>query len=548
MAPKQPELGSLAIQAPTLASQTVHVTPSTCYELSVFKDLMKEYRKLDDTITMRYNRTTAQFRDRDRLGLGGKGNVQDQACAHLWKELVENWKRRRDIIEYCVEVVDVSLDDKRTVLASDDTDPATQRKVKGALYAEETQRRLMHNEFTVESIVRNRSLNAQLFVAAVYASLLPQTPFRAPIEGEVKVPIVLGVMSQCPDAILCESVFDSVVEEVGDKIDLTLTFIGQANSSEPEFGITCKHGPGECAGNVHELCAIKYEPFSKWWNFVQCENKLSRPEIGTPEAAFDCAATAGIDWTGGQVGVCAGPDGSATGKEGIQLLKESVEVTASLGITRSLSPTVRKDTPEDIAAARKAEAEKGQSSVFDSLIPVEDKEEVAERAIEKAKSEHTHHKYSTANFKISHRKLNKLGRQIAGQPIDMAIMQMNFSEKRASKRIKSMLVVAKDHAVGYKGLDVSKLVVGKSIVCLWLVREAWVTKGPNVLKRLEPKGRGRFGIRHHPDSRMSVVLKEGKTKAELAQKERARKLKRIVSSGITREDVPLRNPGPAWAW
>ena len=37
---------------------------------------------------------------------------------------------------------------------------------------------------------------------------------------------------------------------------------------------------------------------------------------------------------------------------------------------------------------------------------------------------------------------------------------MMFSEKRASKRIKSMLVVAKDHAV-LKGLNEQKLVVGK---------------------------------------------------------------------------------------
>ncbi len=37
---------------------------------------------------MRLNRTTAQFRDRDRLGATGKGNFQDQACAYLWQELV----------------------------------------------------------------------------------------------------------------------------------------------------------------------------------------------------------------------------------------------------------------------------------------------------------------------------------------------------------------------------------------------------------------------------------------------------------------------------
>ena len=50
---------------------------------------MREYRKLDDSITMRLNRTNAQFtRDRDRLGVGAKGNVQEQACAHLWLELI----------------------------------------------------------------------------------------------------------------------------------------------------------------------------------------------------------------------------------------------------------------------------------------------------------------------------------------------------------------------------------------------------------------------------------------------------------------------------
>lgn len=69
------------------------------------------------------------------------------------------------------------------------------------------------------------------------------------------------------------------------------------------------------------------------------------------------------------------------------------------------------------------------------------------------------HKYSTANFKISHRKLNLLSRQIAGKPIDHAILQMMFSEKRASKRIKSMLVVAKSHAVKLKDLNEGRLIV-----------------------------------------------------------------------------------------
>ncbi|TFY78002.1 hypothetical protein EWM64_g6009 [Hericium alpestre] len=160
MSPKPPELGSLAIQAPSLTPQVVHVTAATCHDLSMFKDLLREYRRLDDTITMRMNRTNAQFRDRDRLGVVGKGNVEDQACAYLWKNLVENWKRRTEIIDYCVNVVDQSLEQKRSLLAEKQGDPTSQRKVQGALFEEEVKRNQVRNELAVEKIVRQRSLDA----------------------------------------------------------------------------------------------------------------------------------------------------------------------------------------------------------------------------------------------------------------------------------------------------------------------------------------------------------------------------------------------------
>jgi large subunit ribosomal protein L22 len=78
--------------------------------------------------------------------------------------------------------------------------------------------------------------------------------------------------------------------------------------------------------------------------------------------------------------------------------------------------------------------------------------------------------------------------------------------------------------------------------------EAWVTKGPRSHKRLEIKGRGKSGIRVHPDARLSVMLKEGKTRAQLLEEERVRKLKRIVSAGLVREDKPLRNARSMWTW
>jgi len=148
-----------------------------------------------------------------------------------------------------------------------------------------------------------------------------------------------------------------------------------------------------------------------------------------------------------------------------------------------------------------------------------------------------HHKYSTPTFKISHRKLNLLANQIAGKPIDYAILQMTFSEKRASKRVRTALETAKDHAERYKGLQREKLIVAQS----------WVNKR-QTLKRIDIKGRGRRGIRRHFYSNLHVVLKEGRTYEERVKREMARKVNRVRSAGLVREDRPLRNVAPIWAW
>ena len=46
-------------------------------------------------------------------------------------------------------------------------------------------------------------------------------------EHKTRVPITLGVMSRCPDALLCESVLDPVFEKTWDLIDVNLTFIAK---------------------------------------------------------------------------------------------------------------------------------------------------------------------------------------------------------------------------------------------------------------------------------------------------------------------------------
>ncbi|KIJ70574.1 hypothetical protein HYDPIDRAFT_105310 [Hydnomerulius pinastri MD-312] len=150
---------------------------------------------------------------------------------------------------------------------------------------------------------------------------------------DVKVPVVLGVMSRCPDAMLCESVWDRVLQRVGDKVDISLSFIAKPNASDPTYGVTCMHGVEECAGNVHELCVAKYHPTSEWWSFLQCQNYQGREKIGLPETAVSCASTAGFEWEEDRASQCAGDNGQ--GDEGIKLLQESVKNSIQLGIQKS---------------------------------------------------------------------------------------------------------------------------------------------------------------------------------------------------------------------
>jgi hypothetical protein len=72
---------------------------------------------------------------------------------------------------------------------------------------------------------------ALLFLPAVALALAPplvvqyETLLRL---DDVRVPVTLGVMSRCPDALLCEAVFDQVLNnKVVGIVDFQLTYIGQ---------------------------------------------------------------------------------------------------------------------------------------------------------------------------------------------------------------------------------------------------------------------------------------------------------------------------------
>ncbi|KXN86262.1 hypothetical protein AN958_10124 [Leucoagaricus sp. SymC.cos] len=162
-----------------------------------------------------------------------------------------------------------------------------------------------------------------------------QTQSSNIVPTDAKVSVQLGVMSKCPDALLCEATFNTVLEKVKYKMDLSLVYIARFDDSDPDFGVTCLHGPEECAGNVQQLCVNRYATKEQWWDFVQCQNFGGKDAIGKPEVALRCAGAAQIDWETSGAGRCAGLDGSSKGLEGVQLLHESVKLGQTLNITTS---------------------------------------------------------------------------------------------------------------------------------------------------------------------------------------------------------------------
>lgn len=84
--------------------------------------------------------------------------------------------------------------------------------------------------------------------------------------------------------------------------------------------------------------------------------------------------------------------------------------------------------------------------------------------------------------------------------------------------------------------------------------QSWVTQGPS-LARLDIKGRGRHGIKHHPSSKLHVLLAEGETK-EALRRQRKQDQWRASLRGLTEGDGvgigrsrPVINAGVGgWKW
>ena len=101
------------------------------------------------------------------------------------------------------------------------------------------------------------------------------------------------------------------------------------------------------------------------------------------------------------------------------------------------------------------------------------------------------------NIRSSVRKLNPILKGIVGKKVELAIRDLQFSEKRITRDIRKTISSAVANAENNNNLDIDKL----------FVKEAYVGKSLR-MKRFRPMSKGRAFQIIKPFSRLTLVLEE----------------------------------------
>ncbi|EXJ94146.1 hypothetical protein A1O1_02539 [Capronia coronata CBS 617.96] len=142
-----------------------------------------------------------------------------------------------------------------------------------------------------------------------------------------EVPLEIHVMSKCPDAKDClRQLVVPTMEQVSDKVNFTMSFIGSIDPNSD--AVSCKHGPGECLGNVILLCAAHvYADVKVWLGFANCMIS-DYQEIPQRDLVEDCAMEHGVDFQ--KLNTCISEEG-----EGVGLLRSSILRSQENNVTKS---------------------------------------------------------------------------------------------------------------------------------------------------------------------------------------------------------------------
>ena len=103
------------------------------------------------------------------------------------------------------------------------------------------------------------------------------------------------------------------------------------------------------------------------------------------------------------------------------------------------------------------------------------------------------------NIRSSVRKLNPILKNIVGKKVDIAIRNLQFSEKRVTKDIRKTISSAVANAENNFQYDIDNLII----------KEAYCGK-KIVMKRFRPRAKGRAAPIIKPYSSVTIILSEAK--------------------------------------
>lgn len=112
------------------------------------------------------------------------------------------------------------------------------------------------------------------------------------------------------------------MQRVIDKVDFKLSYVGTPTAND---GVDCKHGAGECMGNILELCAAQLYPDPKiYLGFTMCLTR-NYEDIPAQFLVEDCALEHGVDFEA--LNSCSSRDDG----NGIDMLRNSVRRSTDVG-------------------------------------------------------------------------------------------------------------------------------------------------------------------------------------------------------------------------
>ncbi|KAJ3498289.1 hypothetical protein NLG97_g1242 [Lecanicillium saksenae] len=161
------------------------------------------------------------------------------------------------------------------------------------------------------------------------------------------------------------------------------------------------------------------------------------------------------------------------------------------------------------------------------------------------------------------KKLMMLSRQISGKSVDDAITQMAWSKKKMAAEVKYYLEEARDLAIAQRGMGLGKVNgelydspkkiqtregnwVEVTDPSRMYIAQSWVGRGKWRGKSLDPKGRGRTGIIHHPATSLTIMLKEERTRVREHEEREAKKASKGPWIHLPNRSVHGQRPYYSW--